>query len=251
MPDMVSRAPGGKPDAGAAHQRTSQAQGVPDGVDDLEPHPPAVDDYLRAVDDMAPLPPEAVGERLEQLKAAISARSAWENDEDVEELIEELTEYSYQVVRTWLAIIASSEGAAHYSRLVGDDVEQLAETVVSRAQSGFLGEVSKLRRWLKQTPPSMKVLHLLECLLELPHAYRHWQLGHRTDLDGELHVPSAHLDDGDLKWPIQRLHSCLTKERERVSRVMQTMLYNDVESAEMIEASLAAFALLSPSGDSR
>lgn len=225
---------------------------------ETESTPTVVDSYVQAVDETAHVEPspQAINDRLAQLKTAVAKRTGWHHD-DWAALISGLTQYSFQVVRSWLAIIAVGDGEEQAERepfrLAGADVDQLAESVVSRAENGFRDELGRIRWWLDGNVPDMKALHLVECALQLPAAYRDWQLRHHHTVaeDALEDLAMAHRESGESAWPLRRLNRYLTEDRDRIAHLLQTLRYSEAETAEIIEGTLAAFDLLVRKGGSR
>src|SRR5690349_7297516 len=136
------------PDNSWPETADAEAQ-IASAEDAAEPAPAIVDQYMKAVDLSRNIeaPHGVVQGRLAKLKQAMANRAAW-HGEGWSERID--TRYAFQVVRSWLAIIvitAGAESADGYSRLVGDDVDQLAEHVVSRAENGFRDSLGRIHWW--------------------------------------------------------------------------------------------------------
>jgi hypothetical protein len=222
-------------------------------VDD-ESNPAALDSYLHMVDETVEryLTPELVEAKLAQLKRAIPARADWDED-DWNHLIDTLTEYAYQVVRSWVAILAVGNGATDphgsrraLSRLNERDVDELADDIVTRAVTGFRVEMARIRWWLRDEQPDMKKLFILECALQLPEAYRAWQLGRgRLSWEAleELAMESEAYADENVEL-LQRLYRYLRHDRDRIAYLLQTIRYDEAEVTEIIQATLAVFDLI-------
>jgi hypothetical protein len=220
---------------------------------DNETNPDSVDAYLEAVHQTSQgQDPDFVESRLARLKVAITNRQEWRG-RDWNELLDSLTQYSFQVVRSWLAILAVGDGSVHAEQdglpLAGDDVDRLAELVVSRAEQGFRGEVGRIRWWLDGQTPAMKELHLVECLIQLPWVYRNWRLNHSDSAQQDSLERLA--TSSDESWLIQRLYRYFSEDRNSIVHALRTLRYNDTESGEVVDGTLAAFDLLARRGGSR
>lgn len=237
MPDNL------RPEASAAAD--AEARHVPpDGSD--EAVPTEVEAYLRAADppDDDEMAHQSAEVGLARLKRAMALRSAWQG-EDWNERID--TPYAFQAVRSWLAVISVAEGgetADRHSRLVGGDVDQLAEDIASRAENGLRETLGRIHWWLGGEPPDLKLLHLAECLRQLPGGYRNWQLRHHHTVTEDEIEGLAFTGDGtgDSAWPMRQLYACLTTRRERTVHVlMQTLRFSEPEAVDIVDASLGAF----------
>jgi hypothetical protein len=227
----------------------SSAELMTEGVDE-----PAIGRFAEAVAQIVDqrLTPDAVEARLAQLRRAAENQSAWHDDKWAR-LIAELARYAHQVVRSWIAIVASvSTDTAGWSpterslpTLTEQDAEDLTNDIVARAVTGFQEELGRARWWLKDERPDMKVLFLLECALQLPDAHRSWLL--RTDRlswDEDEQIASAS-DASTQHQPefLVVLQGQLRDERVRVRYLLKASRYSDLEVVEIIDATLDMFAL--------
>jgi hypothetical protein len=216
-------------------------------VDDAEAT--AFEAYASAVDhDLAETyTPSIVADRLARLKAAEAARSSW-HEEDWNYLIEELSAYAFQVVHSWITIIAhfdepSGSGHITRTRMSGQDVETLAGDVITRAVNGFRQELDQIRWWLRQDLPEMKTLFLLECVLQLPDAFRSWRLSRSLtdELDEMAEYGFAADDHSEL---LRRIYVCVHDDKPRTVQVLKAH-YSEAEVDDIVAVTLSVFDLAS------
>lgn len=210
---------------------------------------PALDRYAHAVDEIVEreLTDDAVNDRLARFKKAVETSSNLHHDLDY--LIEELSRYAIQVVRSWVAIIAlgdpDNEPRADDQRgLYTNDADELAESVVARAVVGFRDEVTNVRWWMRQSRPETKRQFLLECALQLPSVYRSGLL-HRGDIPWDAREEEARWSFGDADEQAElfrRLADNTIRRRRGVELVLGGFGYSEAEVAEILQATEDTFA---------
>lgn len=239
------------------HRRTTEgadvsAERTAVGPADAEADAVELRSYLPTIDDalVGHLTEEAVEDRLEQLVRAVSARSEL-REEEWARLMDSLVEFAYQGIRSWLAVLALPGGADASPRNLGQslaglseqEVDQLAEEVVTRAVASFREEMAGIRRWLPDGQPDLKRLLLLECALQLPGALRnrYFSQGSLDDPLEEAMSSAPDIDEYDL---LQLLHTRFRDDRVGTGHRLRTIGYSRTEVAEIIDATLDVFEFI-------
>jgi hypothetical protein len=167
---------------------------------------------------------EALMIRLARVRRA----NRWLEDAPEHHYIDDLATYGYDTVRLWIRLVLAS--GQRTVGLADEDVAEISKETVARAIS-CIYDGSALRDETQR-----KTAFLVQCVDQLPHAYRSWRIKTEVLNFEELDESAA---AGEAL--VDCLRRCLA--RRRAMRLMQTWGYTEQDINESIALTHMALRL--------